>query len=862
MAKPKTKTLAAVPAAKVSVLASSKISKKRRAVKSLRVSKDMRSFFEGGPLQVIDKERAAGLFSGSLSVINLETKEVIMRISHPEESISAFYFHARPDEVSVFTASANGMIRRLRLLNNWSSFEICATKKTKNFHAFQLKVDDSGRFLAAGSVSGDLKVFSTTNLDILREVRACVGMLRLRLAGPHVFVASRERKILEYDILSNKNIKVLKTQNQDTFSDFCILDQVGPKILVSGLNGALWISEGRSELVQIGQRSEGVTALEAVRTKRGVFVFLALEGGTVEYGQVAGSPPKFELLDSTLGENKYTVSGFACAAASGRVYTSTEEGTVFVQRIRAKKSSGKFAVENLESIVGLNDHITEVRFLAEDQFLVCSNSEAIRWHDLKNNKTLLLRGHEDLCTAVDTFKDQRMVSGSKDGKVFLWDITLPEEPIPEDQADPSEPPALAEPKTSAVIRKKYKAHTGNVASLSFGRRTGEVFVSAGSEGVVKLWDLARGTCKSLVVDVKEINSANLSPCERLVAVTGHDKRVFLYSTPELQAVSVIAAHERSVWEAVFSADSKKLATGSSDHKVKVFDLADPENPKEELALEGHAASVLKVRWFFNDLQLVSAGADGVIKVWNVRKGTCLFTSEKLTGRIWALDLWERDQELGSDTRSLVKILAGDNDDNLVLFEDDTHLIDSELIAAEQEQDRAIDEVKLALEKLDFADGLRKSFRANMPRQFFAAFQRWYNHCLFATPLVFNYDETTTKEVYEERTRVSQEKFAEEADAFVSEMMDEDFSRLLTLTKNNITNSRTAFFAQLLLQSIVRNLNLSRNDEYKKKLSEKGADWKQLLEIISIFVDRTQLSAEKALRQALQLDFELEAITLR
>ena len=53
--------------------------------------------------------------------------------------------------------------------------------------------------------------------------------------------------------------------------------------------------------------------------------------------------------------------------------------------------------------------------------------------------------------------------------------------------------------------------------------------------------------------------------------------------------------------------------------------------------EGHLSSVLKVIWVCHGLELLSAGGDGLIKLWNISKGTCVNTFEKHEGIIWAFD---------------------------------------------------------------------------------------------------------------------------------------------------------------------------------------------------------------------------------
>lgn len=44
------------------------------------------------------------------------------------------------------------------------------------------------------------------------------------------------------------------------------------------------------------------------------------------------------------------------------------------------------------------------------------------------------------------------------------------------------------------------------------------------------------------------------------------------------------------------------------------------------------------------LELISAGGDGIIKLWNVKKATCINTFEKHESKIWSLDVSNYDSQ--------------------------------------------------------------------------------------------------------------------------------------------------------------------------------------------------------------------------
>lgn len=80
-------------------------------------------------------------------------------------------------------------------------------------------------------------------------------------------------------------------------------------------------------------------------------------------------------------------------------------------------------------------------------------------------------------------------------------------------------------------------------------------------------------------------------------------------------------------------------------------------------LEGSTSTVLRVKWLLYGLQLISASAEGVMTIWNVKKGVQICSYEQHSGRLWSIDIWDLDGEF--------KIITGDNESNLYLWQDDS-----------------------------------------------------------------------------------------------------------------------------------------------------------------------------------------------
>ncbi len=69
-----------------------------------------------------------------------------------------------------------------------------------------------------------------------------------------------------------------------------------------------------------------------------------------------------------------------------------------------------------------------------------------------------------------------MITGSKSGKIFKWEITKENNLY------------------QFKIIKKYKGHIGGVSSLALSQKTHKYLVSVGEKGFLKLWNFDKNSC--------------------------------------------------------------------------------------------------------------------------------------------------------------------------------------------------------------------------------------------------------------------------------------------------------------------------------------------------------------------------------
>jgi len=52
--------------------------------------------------------------------------------------------------------------------------------------------------------------------------------------------------------------------------------------------------------------------------------------------------------------------------------------------------------------------------------------------------------------------------------------------------------------------------------------------------------------------------------------------------------------------------------------------------------QGHESSVLRGDFLTEGQQLITAGGDGLLKLWTIKSGECVATFDQHEGRVWAL----------------------------------------------------------------------------------------------------------------------------------------------------------------------------------------------------------------------------------
>ena len=132
-----------------------------------------------------------------------------------------------------------------------------------------------------------------------------------------------------------------------------------------------------------------------------------------------------------------------------------------------------------------------------------------------------------------------------------------------------------------------------------------------------------------------VNSVAWSPDGRRLASGSGDETVRVWDAATGEQLVSLRGHEESVSSVAWSPDGHRLASGSRDSTVRVWDAA---TGAELVCLRWPTYRVSSVAWSPDGRRLASGSEDGTARVWDVDTGAKLdFPSDQAAGVAWSPD---------------------------------------------------------------------------------------------------------------------------------------------------------------------------------------------------------------------------------
>ena len=204
---------------------------------------------------------------------------------------------------------------------------------------------------------------------------------------------------------------------------------------------------------------------------------------------------------------------------------------------------------NMTKFEGHTGPVLTVRFgPLEERIVTASEDNTARiWRSIGGEAQIVLDGHEHWVSYAEFSPfGTHVVTGSFDTSIRVWDAFTGEE-----------------------VR-RIDGHEGAVRSVRYSP-DGSQLVSASNDGSVKVWNADTGELVRIVEETgfSPATYATFSPDGSKILVASQDKTARIWS--EGAEPITLTGHDKSLWNAAFSADGELIATSAADFSGLIWD---------------------------------------------------------------------------------------------------------------------------------------------------------------------------------------------------------------------------------------------------------------------------------------------------
>jgi len=329
----------------------------------------------------------------------------------------------------------------------------------------------------------------------------------------------------------------------------------------------------------------------------------------------------------TLDGHLAPVVGIAARVDHLQVATATEAGRLRLFTLADGKPVGGSVGAHAGPITGLV-------FAPNSSFIVTSGSDGMvrKWPNTLP-ATFAAGGHTGPITAVDVSANGTTIAtASGDKTARLWQRS-DGKPIRQLEAHPAGVTAIAfSPNSSQVatgaadqiarlfqasngkLLKAFPAQAGPITGVALSAN-GQLLVAGDRTGAVVVYKISDASVQAkLVGHTAAISGVAFTPNSSQVVTSSHDSTVRVFAAADGKAVRTINVEAEAV-SLGLTVNGAQAAVGGSDKAIRIYTLADGKLVK---TLSGHDAAVTAVEFSRDNTKLLSGSSDGRLRAWELK----------------------------------------------------------------------------------------------------------------------------------------------------------------------------------------------------------------------------------------------------